>query len=170
MSYLHICPLSTLDVSLREHQPQWMMSLSGPRKTPERPAQVSSGFLALEFNDIGEEREGLIAPNAEHVDEILAFGRQWDRASPLLIHCWMGISRSTAAALLLLAQDNPARDMNALAQRVRNQSPMATPNPLMISLGDAALGLGGSLIDAVAAIGRGADAYEGTPFSLTMQA
>ncbi len=145
-----------------------MVSLMGPGKTSPQPNQITGGFLNLEFHDITGPREGLSPPNSQHVSQLLAFFDRWDRSHPLLIHCWMGISRSTAAAAIALAQRNPDQDMAALANNLRRASPMATPNALMISLADDQLRLNGQLIQAITAIGRGADAAQGEPFSMAL--
>ena len=169
MSRVHVCPLSDLEATLAASGARRMLSLMGPGKSQPRPAQIDDGFLAMEFHDIGEPREGLSPPTREHVGQILAFLDGWDQRSDLLIHCWMVISRSTAAAAIAMAQRQPEGDMTALAARLRQASPMATPNPLMISIADDLLQLDGRLRDAIAAIGRGAEASQGQPFVLDMQ-
>ena len=60
--------------------------------------------------------------------------------------------------------------MGRLARRLRKASPMATPNPLMVALADAQLGLEGRLSDAIRSIGRGEDAFEGEPFVMERHA
>ncbi|MEE9314914.1 MAG: protein tyrosine phosphatase [Rhizobiaceae bacterium] len=168
MSELIVCPLSALDNTLETSRAQWMVSLSAPDKSPPRMKQISGGHLALEFHDITREQDGLVEPQQNHIIELLNFANRWNKQEALLIHCWMGISRSTAAALLVSAHFNPEQDMEKLAQVLREKSPMATPNSRMIALGDGLLNLEGRLITAVANIGRGADAFEGKAFSLTV--
>jgi len=63
---------------------------------------------------------------------------------------------------------NPSLDEEMLAQRLRTVAPSATPNPSLIAAADALLGRGGRMTRAIAAIGRGADAFEGTPFQLSL--
>ena len=169
MSRIHVCPLSDLEATLATSGARRMISLMGPGKATARPEQVDNGFLAMEFHDIGEPRDGLSPPTREHMVELLGFLADWDQRADLLIHCWMGISRSTAAAAIALAQRDPNGDMEALAQRLRAASPMATPNPLMISLADELLQLDGRLSKAIAGIGRGAEASQGQPFVLEMR-
>lgn len=168
MSIVHVCPLSALNQTLEVTKASWMISLSGPGKSPQRPDQITAGYLALEFNDIAEPRDGLIPPDMSHVDRIIDCAHQWDQSTPLLIHCWMGISRSTAAALITGMALFPDQNIELLVNTLREQSPMATPNPLMIELADKRLGLGNQLVDAVRSIGRGEDAFEGKPFSLNL--
>ncbi len=163
-----VCPLSALETSLRETAASRMISLSGPGKSLKRPDQISDGFLALEFNDISAPANGLIAPNENHISALISFFQDWNQVSPLLIHCWMGISRSTAAAVIAHACLNPGQDMQKLAARLRAASPSATPNRLMIEIADTKLQLKGRLSNAIADIGRGAYADEGTKFRFDM--
>ena len=100
------------------------------------------------------------------VGHIIAFGAEWREAEPLLVHCWMGISRSTAAALIIACAANPARDEAEIAQALRAASPTATPNRLIVSLADEQLGRQGRLIAAAASIGQGEYAYRGKAFTL----
>ena len=101
---------------------------------------------------------------------LLDFGQSWDRARPLVINCYAGISRSTASAYIICAALQPSRDERELAWDLRLASPSATPNPRLIALADAMLGRQGRMVEAVRSIGRGADAFEGEPFSLEIQA
>ena len=90
----------------------------------------------------------------------------WDRRAPLLIHCFAGISRSTAAAYTVAAALAPDRDEAELAATLRRLSPSATPNIRIVSLADRILGRRGRMIAAIEGIGRGVDATEGVPFRL----
>jgi predicted protein tyrosine phosphatase len=49
---------------------------------------------------------------------------------------------------------------------LRWRAPSATPNPKLIEIADAVLGREGRMVDAIRAIGRGHDAFEGEPFRL----
>jgi predicted protein tyrosine phosphatase len=82
------------------------------------------------------------------------------------VHCWAGISRSTASAYVALCMARPAADEEGLAWELRAAAPSATPNRLIVSLCDDLLGRHGRMTRAVAAIGRGEEAFEGTPFTL----
>jgi predicted protein tyrosine phosphatase len=107
--------------------------------------------LELRFNDVIEEGRGWRAPNAEDVVQVLAFGRdlEAERAGHLLVHCHMGVSRSTAAMALILAQARPDRPSAEALAEVRRIRPRAWPNLRMVELGDDLLGRGGTLVDAV---------------------
>jgi predicted protein tyrosine phosphatase len=102
------------------------------------------------------------------VQAILDFGRPASESRPLLIHCWAGISRSSAAAYAIACDRNPGFEAE-IAAELRRRSPVVTPNRLMVALADDLLGRGGVMVDAVAGIGRGAEAFEGTPYQLPLK-
>ncbi len=114
--------------------------------------------LELRFHDIIEDLPGQIAPQHEHVEALLAFGRDLMTEPPaeahLLVHCHAGISRSTAAMTLILAQflpKVPAPEIFAEVLRIREK---AWPNLRMLEMGDAMLGRGGAFPAAAHAIYR----------------
>jgi predicted protein tyrosine phosphatase len=100
------------------------------------------------------------------VDDLIRFALDWDRRAPLLIHCWAGISRSTAAAFISLCALNPGADEYALAQKLRHASPTAYPNRRLVALADRALARSGRMSHAVEQIGRGRLADEADVFAL----
>jgi predicted protein tyrosine phosphatase len=112
--------------------------------------------LTLCFHDIIEPRPELLPPTAGDVERLLAFGRESDlmAGGHLLIHCHAGVSRSTAAAALILAQARPDRSARVALDAVVQLRPRAWPNLRMIELGDALLGRDGEIVAAVAAIYR----------------
>lgn len=163
MSRIVVSPLSKLEAQIEQHQPSHIMTLS----SGEVPTlSCATQRLSLIFNDIVEPRDGLVMPDQTHVSQMLAFVREWDRERPLLIHCYAGVSRSTASAYIVAIALNPTLDETALAQKLRQLSPSATPNIRLIALADNILGRNGRMIDAINAIGRGEDAFEGDVFSL----
>ncbi|HEU0156028.1 MAG TPA: protein-tyrosine-phosphatase [Stellaceae bacterium] len=112
--------------------------------------------LKLHFHDVIEPAAGLVAPQSWDVGVLLAFGR--GIAPPadlesvhLLIHCHAGISRSTAAAILVLAQHEPQRSAVRVVREVVRLRPRAWPNLRMIELGDPLLGRRGEIVRAVRA-------------------
>lgn len=160
---LAVCPLSRLDAHLAAHAPSHVVSLLSPTAPPPDIAGVERLHLAL--HDIAEPRDDLIAPSAATIADLLAFADAWDGARPLLLHCYAGVSRSTAAAFILACRLAPDRDEGELARALRSLSPSATPNPLMVSLADATLGRDGRMVAAIQGIGRGAEAFEGEAFA-----
>jgi predicted protein tyrosine phosphatase len=107
-----------------------------------------------------------VLPCESHVCDLIRFAREWDRQAPLLIHCWAGISRSTAAAFISLCALNPAGTEHDLAWVLRRASPTAYPNRLLVALADEALARNGRMVTAVEDIGRGRVAEEAEVFSL----
>lgn len=107
--------------------------------------------VTLRFHDIIDPRPGQIMPTPEHVGEILNFGEGLRETATgrvkghLLVHCHMGISRSTAAMMTLMAQADPAESEDALFTRLREIRPQAWPNSVMIGFADEQLGRGGRL-------------------------
>lgn len=163
MSQFFITPLSA--VELHRHRADHMVSFCAPGKASDQPSGMAN-HLILEFNDIDRPLADLLEPQPAHVAQYFDTLTQWGRETPVLLHCWMGISRSTAAALAGCALFNPEQDMDSLAQQLRALSPMATPNPLVIAHADDILNLDGRLVRAVKAIGRGQTAFEGKPFTM----
>lgn len=168
---LLICPLSQVETVRAAHRPSHLVSLLSPTSADQTwpVCGPGSAHLRLAFHDIAAPRSDLVAPSAEMVARLLAFAAGWDPARPMLVHCWAGVSRSTAAAFIIACQRAPGRSERDIAQALRAAAPYATPNPLMVALADAALGAGGRMSAAIAEIGRGADTFEGAVFELPLR-
>lgn len=86
----------------------------------------------------------------------------------MLVHCWAGISRSTASAYAIACMmGEPGRE-HELAQRLRSLAPHAQPNARIIALADAVLQRDGRMVEAIDSIGPGTIVFEGTPFALPL--
>lgn len=170
MSAIIVSPLARIAEMAVRHGASEMVSLMGPGQDFHRPGVISKDrHLLLGMNDIAFAGTGdLIAPAEAHVAAIIDFAKSWNRAAPLLIHCWMGVSRSPAAALITSLVIHPEEEDVMLARRLRAASPYATPNVRLVEIGDAMLNRNGRLIAAVKAIGRGADADGNAPFILPL--
>jgi predicted protein tyrosine phosphatase len=107
--------------------------------------------VTLRFHDIIGPQLGLTPPERKDVETILKFGKElegqevYSGERHLLIHCHMGISRSTAAMAMLLAQAHPEQEEEAIAQRLTSIRPKAWPNSRMIAFADEILGREGRL-------------------------
>ncbi len=108
-------------------------------------------------------------PGEEQVADLLRFVRRWDRCTPLVVHCYMGISRSTASAYASVCALNPERSEADIARALRDASPTATPNIRIVSLADKLLGRQGRMVAAIETIGRGVIMDEAAPFRLEVQ-
>ena len=169
MTYLVVSSLAELPATVASHGALDVVTLINAGTVVERPAGIGpERHLFLGMNDISAPLEGMTPPGENHIDQLLEFGRRWDRRQPLAIHCWAGISRSTAAAFILALAINPALDEAALARELRERAPSATPNPLLVAIADAKLGRQGRMVEAIRAIGQGVDAFAGTPFVLPL--
>jgi predicted protein tyrosine phosphatase len=162
-----VCPLSKVDATVTSTRADRLVSLLAPGTVMVRPPVITEqNHLWLSLHDIAEPQEGMTLPGEAHMRTLLDFARNWDRAKPLVINCYAGISRSTASAYIIAAALQPSRDEGEIAQALRLASPTATPNIRLISLADALLDRRGRMVEAVMSIGRGAEAFEGLPFAL----
>ncbi len=164
---LHVCSLSKLPETVANTGAKSVVTLINAEMNVPTPEGVEpQHHLFLAFNDIVDPVAGLIPASERHVEDFLAFVRAWDRKEPLVIHCWAGISRSTAGAYAAACALNPNADEYDLAALLRERAPSATPNSRIVAMADKLLGRDGRMIEAVRGIGRGANAYEGTPFMM----
>ncbi len=169
MPRIHVCPLARIDETVAATGARSLVTLLNPGTPVERPAAIAAErHLYIGIADIVEAQPGQVLPAEAHVRELLTFAAAWDRAEPMLIHCFAGVSRSTAAAFIAACALAPKRDEGEIARALRAASPTATPNARLVALADAALERGGRMNDAVAAIGRGAECFEGVPFALEL--
>lgn len=159
MTAIIVCPLAKIAELAVRHGAREMVSLIAEKQDFHRPAVISADrHLKLAMNDITFAGTGnLIAPNEAHVERLIDFVGGWDRQYPLVVHCWMGVSRSPAAALIAALAMSPDTDEFELAARLRKVAPHATPNTRLVDIGDRLLGREGRLIAAIKAIGRGAE-------------
>ena len=164
---IHVCSLARLEETVARSGAERVLSLLAAGTEVTRPASIPrESHLHLVMHDIAVAQDGMTMPGEDHVRNLLDFARRWDRAKPMVVHCYAGISRSTASAYIIAAALAPKRDEVELAQTLRKLSPSATPNPRLIAVADTLLSRQGRMIEAIEAIGRGADAFEGTPFVL----
>jgi predicted protein tyrosine phosphatase len=167
---IHVCSLSNLKKTVEATGARHVVSLLGDEAKIERPDCIApEHHLWLRFHDISAPLDGYVMPGEEHVARLIDFVRAWDRQTPLVVHCYMGISRSTASAYTIACALNPKRDEDSIAQALRRASPTATPNRRIVSLADRLLSRDGRMIAAIETIGRGAFTYEGEPFRLDIE-
>ncbi len=167
---IHVCSLSRLHETVEGTGALHVVTLLKDTDRVQRPKSiVPANHLILGLDDIAAPMDGYIAPADEHVRRLLDFVRGWDRNKPMVVHCFAGISRSTAGAYVAACALNPRRDELAIARELRRASATATPNPLIVSLADRMLDRGGRMVAGIDAIGRGEMAYEAEPFRLDLE-
>lgn len=171
MPTLHVCPLSRLSHTVETVGASHVVTLINVATPVERPAAIApEAHLFIGVSDIVDPVDGHVVPAREHVERLLAFVRGWPREAPLVIHCWAGVSRSTAAAFIAACALAPERPEEEIADRLRAASPMATPNARLVAVADDLLGREGRMVAAIARIGRGADVtFENEPFELPLE-
>lgn len=159
ISLLTICGLSEIE-SHRARGVTHILSILDPG-CPEPDALQAHDRLrrtTLRFHDEIEPAPGIDLPQRAHLEAILAFGdllSEHARRSEdlhVLVHCHMGISRSTAAMTALLAQSHPEEREDRIFARVLEIRPQAWPNCVMVGFADDLLGRHGRLTTALGAV------------------
>lgn len=105
--------------------------------------------LVVKMHDIIEPKPGMVMPEPSHMKSILEFGHLVETESnsfgSLLVHCHMGVSRSTAAMTAIIAQAHPEESEDHVFETLRRIRPQAWPNSVMIQHADDQLGREGKL-------------------------
>jgi predicted protein tyrosine phosphatase len=167
---IHVCSLARLHATVETTGARHIVTLINDQTRVVRPECVpEADHLFLPMHDIAQEMAGFNAPAEAHVHRLIAFVTRWHRQTPIVVHCWAGISRSTAGAFITACALNPARNEARIAQAIRESSPTACPNPRLVALADRILRRDGRMIAAIEAIGRGVECAEGTPFRLDLE-
>lgn len=148
-------------------QPSHAVSLLSPGdEFPAISGLAGARHHRLHLHDIREPLEGHVTPSGDHVRGLVAFLKDWRNEEPLLVHCWAGISRSTATAFIAACLHNPQADEHEIALGLRAASPTAFPNTRIVDFADELLKRGGRMSAAVEAMGMGDFAEEAAPFSI----
>lgn len=169
VSRIHVCSIFKIADMARSTGARSLVTLINQDIIVHRPASIApERHLFVAISDITMETEGHVLPGESHVASLLDFVKLWDREHPLLIHCFAGVSRSTAAAFISACALNPYRDEDEIAQALRHASPTATPNRRLVSVADSMLKRDGRMVAAIDRIGRGEDCIEGVPFALEL--
>jgi predicted protein tyrosine phosphatase len=168
---IHVCPLARLHETVARTGARHVVSLIGREDNVCRPAAIApENHLWLALHDISAPLDGYVLPDRGHVARLIDFVRRWRRDAPLVVHCYAGVSRSTAAAFVSVCALNPQSKETAIAAALRRASPTATPNSRIVALADALLGREGRMIRAAEAIGPGIITAEAEPFRLDVSA
>jgi predicted protein tyrosine phosphatase len=167
---LHVCSLAELHPTVKVTGASHVLTIMARVDQVQRPPSVlEANHLRVSVDDITEAMDGYVAPNESHVEQVLTFVRGWDRRAPLVVHCYAGISRSTASAFAAACMLNPHRDEVSIARQIRQASPIASPNRLIVALADKALGRDGRMLRALDQMGPGSMAAIGQPFRIEIE-
>jgi predicted protein tyrosine phosphatase len=167
---IHVCPLSRLHETVLNTGAMHIVTMLRDADRMQRPRHVPpSNHLVLTMDDITRPMDGYVPPSEEHIVKLMDFLKRWDRRTPLVMHCLAGISRSTAGAFVAACALNPRRSEAEIAKAIRQASPTAVPNIMLVKLADEVLGRKGRMVEAIEAIGAGQAALEADPFHITLE-
>jgi predicted protein tyrosine phosphatase len=152
---LTICGVSELDdidLSSFTHvisiwDPVWETRAGHQDQFIRRLATTARVHFAY-FDDIPAPMDQRFAASLDQVQHMLDFARTIESPSRVLIHCWAGISRSTAVAYAVLCQHTGPGHETACLDHIRKIRPQAIPNSLIITLAEASLGRSTAMFDA----------------------
>jgi predicted protein tyrosine phosphatase len=167
---IHVCSLADLHSTVKTTGASHVLTVMANVDQVQRPPSVAeANHLKVSMDDITEQMDGFTTPNDGHIERVLEFVRGWDRSAPLVVHCYAGISRSTASAFAAVCMLNPHRDEVVIAQQIRLASPIAAPNRLIVALADKALGREGRMLRALDQMGPGSMNVVGRPFRIDLE-
>jgi predicted protein tyrosine phosphatase len=166
---IHVCSLAALPETVKATGASHVLTVMANVEQVQRPQSVlAANHLKVAMDDIIEQIDGFVAPSDSHIEQVLNFVRAWDRQAPMVVHCYAGISRSTASAFVAACALNPHRDEMSIARKIRAASPIASPNRLIVSLADKALGREGRMLRALDEMGPATMMVEGRPFRIDL--
>jgi predicted protein tyrosine phosphatase len=166
---IHVCSLARLYDTVDETGARHIVTLLRATDRVERPRHIAAeNHLVLSVDDISMPMDGYTVPGDDHVKRLIDFVGKWDRAAPMVVHCFAGISRSTAGAFVTACTLNPQRDETQIAWDIRRASRTAQPNARIVAVADRLLKRNGRMVKAIETIGPGELAAEGIPFRLDL--
>ena len=141
-----ICGLKDIQEAVDVYKPDMMLTIINKNFSPNTPIGLNQDkHLRLLIDDISEPRDGFVTPEKTHVQELLDFTDSWDQSKPIVIHCHMGISRSTATSLGVICKYDPL-NLDVNVEKLKELAPHASPNKLMTKYVDEILGLENKLL------------------------
>ena len=125
---IHVCSLARLHDTVTETGASHIVTLLRLIDRVQRPATIQeTNHLILGMDDISNPMDGYTHPAEEHVHDLIDFVQRWDRRAPIVMHCYAGISRSTAGAFISACALNPGRDERTSPRR--SAAPRKQPCP-----------------------------------------
>ena len=119
---IHVCSLAALPDTVKSTGASHVLTVMANVDQVQRPVSVlPANHLKVQMDDITEQMDGFVAPCNTHIEQVLNFVRGWDRSAPLVVHCYAGISRSTASAFAAACLLNPHRDETSIARQTANR-------------------------------------------------
>jgi predicted protein tyrosine phosphatase len=124
-----------------------------------RPAALDDFFeidhALIRFDDVVAEYPGFEACTARHIAQVLEFGERVHATagSHVLVHCHAGVSRSTAAAAILMCQHAPGQEEAAFLKLLELRK-HGWPNTRMVEFADQLLKRDGAMLRGLLAYRR----------------
>ena len=100
--------------------------------------------LILRFDDITYPVDNWVEPSSKHIERALAFWENTNKRS-VLIHCHMGVSRSSGIALAIIARELGRGAEEEAVHILEKINPWCAPNALLVWLADELLDRRGDL-------------------------
>ena len=140
-----ICGLADIQHCVDKYGPDKMLTIINKNFSPDTPKGMNEDrHLKMLIDDISEPREGFVLPQKHHAQALLDFTNDWDTSKPLLVHCHMGISRSTSTSLGVAAKFDPD-NIESIIENLKEIAPHASPNKIMTKYYDEILNLNNRL-------------------------
>ena len=150
---LIVCSLEAAKSAFRLHRPAAVLSLlSEDEEIPTFDGLPTAAHLKL-YVEQESCAQAISDAARKRAAEIVDFASGWDRDGDVLLHCKRGVSRSVAAAYIILCAKLPEADERELLKRLRRSAPHGDPCPLLVSYADDLLGRDGRMLDAVEELG-----------------
>ncbi|WP_306253456.1 tyrosine phosphatase family protein [Parvularcula sp. IMCC14364] len=158
----------------RDNSPARIVSLLGPDTPfPDVEGYGPDIHHRVCLDDDRKPIEGRLTPNEAHVSGAIDFLKDWNPDDAMLVHCWAGISRSSATAFIAAFLHNPDIDESLILDDIREASPTAFPNTRIVAIADDLMGRSGRMANAATRMcsdpDRTSRAYqigEAVPFSI----
>ncbi len=133
---IFVTNLFDLPKHFRECQPVQVVSIIQPELQPDPlDGLPRERHLRIGVHDIVEhDPHGLLA-TADDMQQLIDFVEHWDpEVGALMTHCYAGVSRSTAAALIAACMKSGDPELSG--RRLREAAPHAQPNRHLVALAD----------------------------------
>lgn len=148
MNKLVICSRGSVSRKTSKNNITHILSLLEPGVKPFLHPKFDRTNWRIFFCDDVTDSRMLNAPTIEIVQHILNWGRNLPADANVLVHCEAGMSRSPAAALLLLVQERGLDKIQECIDYLMEIRPIAMPNSLIVKYGDMLLGANNALYEA----------------------
>src|SRR5512137_1127667 len=147
---IHVCSLARLHATVDETGARHIVTLLRLIDRVQRPTHIApENHLVLAVDDITTPIAGYTAPAHEHVQRLIDFVNAWDRTTPMVMHCFAGISRSTAGAYVAACAVSRGGGGMQIGWGIRRASRTAQPNSRIVSIADRLVKRDGRMMQAI---------------------